>query len=197
MKSKILVLGAGGQLGKTLLEVGSDRSIGLTRAELDICSEQAVGDVLSRVKPKVVINAAAYTAVDEAEKEPERAFLVNRDGARIVAQAAAAADIPFIHLSTDYVFDGNSRIPYAETDPVNPLSVYGRSKQEGEGVIRQACSKHVILRSSWIYSPLGTNFVRTMLRLGSERRELRVVDDQIGCPTAADDIARAIYAVVA
>jgi dTDP-4-dehydrorhamnose reductase len=196
MRASLLVLGAGGQVAKALLEAAPGQVIGLTHAELDICCETAVGEALRRIKPAAVINAAAYTAVDRAESEPEAAFRANFEGARIVAQSAAAADVPLIHLSTDYVFDGNSRAPYTESDTIHPLSVYGRSKEEGEGAVRNTVPRHVILRSSWIFSPFGANFVRTMLRLGAERTDLRVVDDQVGCPTSAADIATAILTII-
>ena len=191
MRPRLLVLGVGGQVGRALSEAAPDRVLGLTHAELDICNETTVAEAIRRFRPNTIINAAAFTAVDHAETESGEAFRVNRDGARVVALAAAAADIPLIHLSTDYVFDGQSRVPYTESDPVRPISVYGRSKEEGERAVRDVSHKHVILRSAWVYSPYGTNFVRTMLRLGSERSELRIVDDQTGCPTAAADIATA------
>ena len=133
-------------------------------------------------KPDLVINAAAYTAVDKAESEPELAFAVNRDGPAALAEACQAIGAPLIHVSTDYVFDGSKRGAYVEEDPVNPASVYGASKEAGESAIRARLPAHVIIRSSWIYAPMGQNFVRTMLRLGRERPELRVVDDQIGSP---------------
>ena len=120
----------------------------------------------------------------------------NRDGAAVLAGAAASAGVPFIHLSTDYVFDGTKRTPYHEDDPIAPLGAYGRSKAEGERAVRNICSRHVILRTAWVYSPYGTNFVRTMLRLASEQPELKVVNDQFGCPTAAADVAAAIIGVV-
>ena len=143
-------------------------------------------------KPDLVINAAAYTAVDKAESEPELAFAVNRDGPAALAEACQAIGAPLIHVSTDYVFDGSKRGAYVEEDPVNPASVYGASKEAGESAIRARLPAHVIIRSSWIYAPMGQNFVRTMLRLGRERPELRVVDDQTGSPTAAEELARAV-----
>ena len=143
-------------------------------------------------KPDLVINAAAYTAVDKAESEPELAFAVNRDGPAALAEACQAIGAPLIHVSTDYVFDGSKRGAYVEEDPVNPASVYGASKEAGESAIRARLPAHVIIRSSWIYAPMGQNFVRTMLRLGRERPELRVVDDQTGSPTAAAELARAV-----
>jgi dTDP-4-dehydrorhamnose reductase len=145
--------------------------------------------------PDIVINPAAYTAVDKAESEPDLAFALNREGARAVASAAAEQGVPVIHLSTDYVFDGAKDAPYVESDRVNPRSVYGQSKLEGEVAVAGANPRHIVLRTSWVYAPFGTNFVRTMLRLAAERDSLRVVDDQTGCPTYAPNIARAAIAV--
>jgi len=197
MRSRILVFGAGGQVGRALVEAGHDAVLGLTHAEVDICDRPAVAEAVRSYRPTSLINAAAFTAVDQAEAETDTAFRVNRDAARIVAQVASTADIPVIHLSTDYVFDGASSLPYEETDPVAPINIYGRSKEEGERGVRAACRKHVVLRTAWIYSPHGSNFVRTMLRLGAQRTQLGVVNDQTGCPTAADDIASAILAIAA
>jgi dTDP-4-dehydrorhamnose reductase len=187
-----------GQVGRALIEAASGtpfEAIGLSHAEADICDASAVAHAIRSYAPTSVVNAAAYTAVDKAESEPDIAFRVNRDGARVVAQATAAADLPLIHFSTDYVFDGRSRVPYTETDQEAPRGVYGRSKVEGERGVRESTSKHVILRTSWIYSPFGTNFVRTILRLGSEREELQIVADQTGSPTSAADVASAIMAI--
>ncbi|HSK39886.1 MAG TPA: dTDP-4-dehydrorhamnose reductase, partial [Arenibaculum sp.] len=145
--------------------------------------------------PDLVVNAAAVTAVDAAETDPGPAWAVNRDGARAVALACAAAGIPLVHLSTDYVFDGGvpgSRHPYRPFDPVRPLSVYGASKAAGEVAVRETHRSHAIVRTSWVFSAGGRNFLTTMLRLAGERPELRVVDDQIGCPTSAADVAAAI-----
>ncbi len=199
MSSRLLVFGASGQVGRALIETASCtpcEAIGLSHAEADICNASAVADAVRSYTPTSVVNAAAYTAVDKAESEPDQAYRVNRDGARVVAQVAAAADIPLIHLSTDYVFDGRSEVPYTETDHVAPLGAYGRSKEAGERAVREYAPKHVILRTAWVYSPFGTNFLRTMLRLGSEREELQIVDDQTGSPTSAADIAAAIMAMV-
>jgi len=198
VSTRLLVFGAKGQVGRSLLEAASEASIeaiGLSHADADICDPEAVAERIRACEPTVVVNAAAYTAVDQAETEPDRAFRVNRDGARIVAAAAAVAGVPVIHLSTDYVFDGRKRVPYTEADQTNPLGVYGQSKEAGERAVREANPKHVIVRTSGVYSPFGTNFVRTMLRLGAEREELRIVDDQTICPTSAADIASAILTI--
>jgi dTDP-4-dehydrorhamnose reductase len=195
----ILVFGAGGQVGRHLLEIAAERGqeiAGLTRAETDICVADAVAEAVARLKPACIVNAAAYTAVDKAESDEAEAFRVNRDGAAIVAAAAARAGVPLIHISTDYVFDGTSRRPYLEEDEVNPQGAYARSKEAGERAVAAAHEKHVILRTAWIFGPFGTNFLRTMLRLGAEREELGIVDDQTGCPTATRDIAAAILTMV-
>jgi dTDP-4-dehydrorhamnose reductase len=143
----------------------------------------------------LVVNCAAHTAVDRAESEPELALAVNRDGPAHLAAACGKARIPLIHISTDYVFDGTKQEPYRETDPVSPLGVYGRTKAEGEGEVRSRLREHIILRTSWVYGIHGHNFVKTMLRLGQERRVLRVVNDQRGCPTNAADLAEIILAI--
>lgn len=185
-------------MGRALIEAASgssSKAIGLTHAEVDICDNSAVGDAIGSYAPTSVVNAAAYTDVDKAESEPDLVFRVNCDGARVVAEAAAAAGIPLIQLSTDYVFDGRSKVPYTEADHTAPLGVYGQSKEAGERAVRESAPEHVILRTAWVYSPHGNNFVRTMLRLGAERTELRIVDDQTGCPTSAADIATAIMAI--
>ncbi len=163
---------------------------------MDIADAAAVERALREFPPTALVNAAAYTAVDKAESEADAAFRVNRDGAAVLAQAAAAAGVPLIHISTDYVFDGTKRAPYREDDPVAPLSVYGLSKAEGETAVRELCLHHVILRTAWVYSPRGRNFVRTMLRLAPTSPALKIVDDQLGCPTAAADIATAILAMI-
>ena len=196
MQRKILVFGANGQIGRALIGEAPQLTAGLDRSIADICSEDDVRRAVRDHPPLAIVNAAAYTAADKAESEPEQAFHINRDGAAVLAAAAASVDVPFIHLSTDYVFDGTKRTPYREDDPIAPLGAYGLSKAEGERAVRGICAKHVILRTSWVYSPQGTNFVRTMLRLGGEREELRIVNDQLGCPTAAADIASAILAIV-
>ena len=198
MSSRLLVFGANGQIGRSLIEAALGTScevIGSSHAEADICDASAVTDAIRRSAPTSVVNAAGYTSVDKAEREPDLAFRVNRDGARVVAEASAVADIPLIHLSTDYVFNGRSRVPYTETDPVAPLGVYGQSKEQGECAVRNSTRNCVILRTCWVYSPFGSNFVKTMLRLGSECGELKVVDDQTGCPTSAADIATSILTI--
>ena len=196
---KLLVLGAAGQIGRELcsLRWPADYHIaGVDRADVDIANREHVGAAMQRERPDIVINAAAYTAVDRAESEAEAAFAVNAVGPANLAAACRTAGIPLIHISTDYVFDGSKKGPYREDDSVNPLGVYGRSKEAGDRAVREALPEHVILRTAWVYSAHGHNFVRTMLRLAGERPVLRVVADQIGSPTSAADAARAIAAIV-
>ncbi|MEX1153057.1 dTDP-4-dehydrorhamnose reductase [Parvibaculum sp.] len=192
---RVLVTGAGGQVG-TELTVEAARMgfsvAALPHTDLDIADENAIAEAVTALKPDVVINAAAYTAVDKAESEPERAHAINARAPGFLGVACDRAGIPLLHISTDYVFDGNTGRPWREDDPVAPLGVYGASKAEGEDALRRATANHVILRTAWVFSPHGHNFVRTMLRLSSERDELSVVDDQLGCPTSATDVARVL-----
>lgn len=193
-----MVFGAGGQLGVHLVETASGSGhciVALTHRDADICDRDAVAAAIAKYAPSVIVNAAAYTAVDKAESEEDRAFQVNRDGAGILAEEAAKANVPLIYLSTDYVFDGSARVPYDEEHEVNPQGAYARSKEAGERAVRDAHSKHLILRTASVYGPFGTNFVKTMLRLGPERDELRVVDDQTGRPTSTGDLTEAILAI--
>jgi dTDP-4-dehydrorhamnose reductase len=175
---------------------GRARLTALSRADCDLERPGAVARAISNSPlPDIVVNAAAYTAVDKAERDVSLAFRINCDAVREMAEACAIRNIPLVHISTDYVYDGEKADPYREDDVVNPLNVYGRSKLAGEIALRKTWDAHVILRTSWVYSPWGTNFVRTMLRLGAERDELRVVCDQIGSPTSALQIADAILTV--
>ena len=196
---RLYVVGTEGQVARSLREAATnhpDIVIGCAgRPEIDILRPDLVEKALLAFSPDIVINPAAYTAVDRAESEPDLAFAVNRDGAGIVAAAAARLDVPIVHLSTDYVFDGKKEGPYVETDAVAPQCVYGRSKLAGEYVVAEANERHVILRTSWVYAPFGSNFVRTILRLSADRDRLTVVDDQTGCPTYAPDIAVAILTI--
>jgi len=196
---RLYVIGGQGQVARSLREAAAcdtDIVFGCAqRPDIDLLRPASIAQALAEFRPDIVINPAAYTAVDKAESEPEQAFAVNRDGARAVAAAAASQGVPVIHLSTDYVFDGTKDTPYVEGDPVNPRSVYGRSKLEGELAVAAVNPQHIVLRTAWVYSPFGTNFARTMLRLAGERDQLRVVDDQLGCPTYAPDIALAAIAV--
>jgi len=189
---RILVCGAGGQVGRELVSRASGyglEALGMTRTHLDIADAEQVADVISRLKPGMIINAAAYTHVDNAEAHSEQAYNVNRDGAARLAEAARRSSIPLLHISTDYVFAGEARTPYREEDEVAPTGVYGSSKLAGEQAIQAALDEHLIVRTSWVYGTQGHNFVKTMLRLGSQRDSLSVVADQFGCPTQAGSIA--------
>ena len=190
----ILVVGRHGQVAQALALRGFDGipHVALGRDEIDLTDSGAVERAFAAHNPRLVVNAAAYTAVDKAESEGDLAFAVNSDGAAILARLCAEAKIPLIHISTDYVFNGSKNVPYVEDDEIDPLNVYGVSKAEGERAIRGLLREHVILRTSWVCSSTGRNFVRTMLRLAESRNELSVVDDQRGAPTFATDIADAI-----
>ena len=196
--STVLVTGANGQVGQELQRADWPDGVsvvGLTRTDLDIADRAAVAAALRTHAPEVVVNAAAYTAVDRAEDEAEAAFRVNRDGVEVLNELTAEANIGFIHLSTDYVFDGAKNGWYVETDATNPTGVYGASKAAGERIVLTRPDA-IVLRTAWVYGALGPNFVRTMLRLAAERDQLGVVDDQVGTPTAAADIAAAIVTIV-
>lgn len=194
---RLAVTGKNGQVVSALQALASDELeiVALGRPELDLAQPETVLKALREVKPDVVVSAAAYTAVDRAESEQDIAFAVNRDGARAVAQAASDIGIPVIHLSTDYVFDGTKDTAYVESDPTGPTSVYGHSKLEGERAVSEATDNYVVLRTAWVYSEYGNNFVKTMLRLGENRDEINVVADQFGCPTSANDIAAAVVTI--
>jgi dTDP-4-dehydrorhamnose reductase len=188
---KVLVFGASGQVARSLKS--SDHvncaCVLLGRPEGDICDPDAVARAVDDHEPDIVINPAAYTVVDRAETESDLAFAVNRDGARNVAAACDRAGVPLIHFSTDYVFDGAKDGLWHEDDPIAPLGVYGQSKAAGEAAVREALDNHVILRTAWVFSPFGGNFVKTMIRLGAERDSLNVVSDQVGSPSYAPDLA--------
>jgi dTDP-4-dehydrorhamnose reductase len=196
---KILLTGKSGQVGfelqRSLAELGEVRS--LDRRALDLTNEAAIRDEIRRTRPDVVVNAAAYTAVDEAESEWQLAQSVNAEAPRIMAEEAARVDALLVHYSTDYVFDGLKRRPYLETDVPNPLNVYGATKCRGEKAIQGTAAAHLILRSSWVYATRGRNFLLTILRLAHEREELRVVNDQIGAPTWSRRIAQATFQILA
>ncbi|MDR7146953.1 dTDP-4-dehydrorhamnose reductase [Rhizobium sp. BE258] len=196
---RIAVTGREGQVARSLLATAPSgiEVIAIGRPELDLANPANVLPALAAAQPDVIVSAAAYTAVDKAESEPDSAFAVNAAGAGAVSEAAAKLGIPVIHLSTDYVFSGEKPAPYVETDLTGPISVYGSTKLEGELRMAAGNADHVILRTAWVYSPFGANFVKTMLRLAETRDELRVVADQQGCPTSALDIAEAIFAIAA
>ena len=190
---RILQFGKTGQVGLEILVRAASRGHTVTalgRDTIDLGQPSRVGRAFSSAGAvDVVINGAAYTQVDKAESEPDKAFAVNGESVGVLAEICAKRNIPMIQLSTDYVFDGTKPSPYLETDTPEPLNVYGRSKLMGETLLRARHAQHIILRTSWVYSAHGTNFVRTMLKLGAERDELKIVDDQTGAPTSAADIA--------
>ena len=195
MSADILIAGAGGQLGRQLAARAAAEGLSAepwARDRLDISDRDEVLKAVEAARPKVILNAAAYTAVDRAESEAETAYAVNRDGPAHLAEAAERVGAALIHVSTDYVFDGTKRSPWTEDDPVAPLGVYGASKLAGEEAVRARLPRHVILRTAWVYDRTGRNFLTTMLRVGAERDHLRVVDDQHGTPTHAGDLAEAM-----
>lgn len=191
---RVVLIGGKGQVAMSLARVLPARGFDVTvlaRPEYDLTRPAELAYAIAAARPSVVINPAAYTAVDRAEDEPAEAFAINRDGAAAISSAAARAGAAIIHFSTDYVFDGKKTTPYVETDPTGPQGVYGASKLAGEAAVALVNPRHVVLRTSWICSADGANFLKTMLRLAAERPELRVVDDQRGSPTFAADIAEA------
>lgn len=196
---RIVVTGRYGQVARSLEERarahGTDLIV-IGRPIVDLARPATIWPAFAAAKPDIVVSAAAYTAVDPAEDEPDLAFAINSEGAGHVAAAAAKLGVPVLHLSTDYVFDGESQLPYAETDPTNPRCVYGASKFSGEQAVATANSNHLILRTAWVFSPYGHNFVKTVLRLAGERDQLSIVSDQIGNPTSALDIADAILTAI-
>lgn len=196
MKQTVLVTGAGGQLGRELVLVASSAvdCVAVNRKTLNIADPEAVSAQLKETQPQLVINTAAYTAVDKAESEPEQAWRINAHGPGILATACAAQGVRMIHLSTDFVFSGDASQPYQPGAPCSPVSEYGRGKLAGEKAVLEALPEALIVRTSWVYSRFGANFVKTMLRLMSEREELGVVCDQLGTPTWARGLAQALWA---
>ena len=194
---KLLVTGRSGQVATSLLALAAPdlEIVALGRPELDITDRASLDRAIAAHRPDVVVSAGAYTAVDRAETDVDVAFAANRDGAGHAAAAAAAAGLPIIHISTDYVFPGDKAEPYVESDATGPVSVYGRSKLEGETAVLAANPQAAVLRTAWVYSPYGNNFLKTMLKLAATRDALRVVGDQQGTPTYAPDIAEAIVVV--
>lgn len=195
MHKTVVILGAGGQVGRELMAAAWPepvRLVGAGRAQVDLMDPAAVRAFLMASEPALIVNAAAYTAVDKAETEPEAAFAVNAAAPARLAETCLELAIPLVHLSTDYVFDGAKAGSYLESDPIAPLGVYGASKAAGEEAVRAILPQHLLLRTAWVFSAHGHNFVKTILRLGRERPELRVVADQWGGPTAAADIAGVI-----
>lgn len=195
MSGPILVTGGAGQLATALSFAPAVRRVG--RPDFDFDRPETIAACFHVINPSLVVNAAAYTAVDAAESDPDAAYRANRDGPAELARLCAAAGVPLIHVSTDYVFDGTKTAPYVETDPTGPQGVYGASKLAGEQAVLASGARAIILRTAWVYGPIGKNFLLTMLNLGKTRDRLTVVADQHGCPTAADDLAAAILAIAA
>jgi dTDP-4-dehydrorhamnose reductase len=195
---RILLTGASGQIGDALrVPLGAiGRVVTLDRSQLDLSLPATIPSVLSQVEPELIVNPAAYTAVDRAEDESEIAYRLNAEAPQQIATWAAARGIPLIHFSTDYVFDGSGERPWREQDPTGPLSVYAASKLAGEVAIREAHGPHLLVRTSWVYAAQGTNFLRTIARLARERSELRIVADQIGAPTPARVIAHIVTSII-
>lgn len=193
---RVLVTGCNGQVGYFLTKILTYKEnvelLAVDREELDITNQEAVIRTVKAFKPTIIINAAAHTAVDKAEQEVELSYAINRDGPKFLAEAAQYIGAALLHISTDYVFDGKKSSEYVERDATNPQSVYGSSKLAGEMAVAEACEKHVILRTSWVFAEHGNNFVKTMLRLAIERNKLSIVCDQFGGPTYAGDIAKAL-----
>ena len=195
---KIFLTGGEGQLGTELIAQAAAHGMDVLApplAKMDLTRPEQIDAFWDDFQPEAVINAAAYTAVDRAESEADLAFAVNAQAPAFMARRCAREGIPLIHISTDYVFDGRKGTPYLEEDPVMPLGVYGRSKAEGEAAVRRALGPHLIVRTAWLYSAHGVNFVKTVMRLVAERDELRIVDDQLGCPTCAADLADALLRI--
>jgi len=196
---KILVLGCKGQLGRCFNDqlVNTDHEVIYTsREQINIADFEVTKSKILEFSPDIIINATAYTAVDKAEEDHETANLINHLAVKNIADICNQLECWLIHVSTDYVFDGNTKIPYKEDDKTNPQGVYGETKLKGELAIQASGCKHIILRTAWIFSEYGNNFLKTMLRLGAERNELSIVGDQMGCPTYAQDIARSIVEIV-
>lgn len=194
---RVLITGCYGQVGHCLVQqlTGKAELLAVDREQLDITNEVAVNNVIAEFKPDVIINAAAHTAVDKAEEEVELSYAINRGGPKFLAQAAESIGAAILHISTDYVFAGNKDGLYGENDETDPQGVYGQSKLAGEEAVIEACSKHIILRTAWVFGQHGNNFVKTMLRLAKDRDSLGIVDDQFGGPTYADDIAKALVTI--
>jgi dTDP-4-dehydrorhamnose reductase len=194
---RVLVTGADGQVGRALLATlaGSAEVIPCNRNSLDLSNPDQIRSTVREIAPDIIINAGAYTAVDRAESERELAFAINGHAPGVLAEEAQRASSLLIHYSTDYVFNGSKKGPWVEEDATDPLNVYGASKLAGEEAIRKAGGPYLIFRTSWVYAPEGKNFLLTMLRLGRERDSLNVVDDQIGAPTTAAELARATQAI--
>lgn len=195
---RILVTGQHGQVARSLAERSTGHELLFAgRPQFDLLDAASIERGVASIRPDLIVSAAAYTAVDKAEAEPAIAMAANGEAPGVLARAAARVGAPLIHLSTDYVFDGDLDRPWRETDPVAPLGVYGQSKLAGEQAVMSSDATFAVIRTAWVYSPFGSNFVKTMLRLAADRPAIEVVDDQRGCPTSAFDIADAVLAVIA
>ncbi|AIW12743.1 dTDP-4-dehydrorhamnose reductase [Vibrio tubiashii] len=196
---RILVTGCNGQVGYCLTKILSNTEsvvlLAVDREELDITNQEAVNDAVKAFNPTIIINAAAHTAVDRAEQEVELSYAINRDGPKFLAEAAQGIGAAILHISTDYVFEGNKVGEYVESNATNPQGVYGASKLAGEIAVAEGCDKHIILRTAWVFAEHGNNFVKTMLRLAATHNELDIVGDQFGGPTYAGDIAEALVEI--
>jgi dTDP-4-dehydrorhamnose reductase len=196
---RILITGCYGQVGSCLSKQLADNEnttvLALDRTHLDITNQEAVHAAVAEFEPSIIINAAAHTAVDKAEEEVYLSYAINCDGPKYLAQAAQSVGAAILHISTDYVFEGNKAGEYVETDKTNPQGVYGKSKLAGEIAVAEACDKHIILRTAWVFGESGNNFVKTMLRLGENRNALSIIGDQFGGPTYAGDIANALLQI--
>ena len=196
---RVLITGCHGQVGSCLTkQLANDENtevLALDREHLDITNQEAVYSAVTEFRPTVIINAAAHTAVDKAEEEVDLSYAINRDGPKYLGQAAQNVGAAILHISTDYVFEGNKAGEYVETDTTNPQGVYGESKLAGEIAVAESCDKHIILRTAWVFGEIGNNFVKTMLRLGANRDALSIVGDQFGGPTYAGDIAGALIQI--
>jgi dTDP-4-dehydrorhamnose reductase len=196
----VIIVGAGGQLGQSFHFIANDypeiEFHFFSRSSLDIANKLNLEDVFKALKPDFCVNASAYTAVDKSESEPEQAHLINVEGVKNIAETCLNFNTTLIHISTDFVFDGNKNSPYTEEDETNPQGVYGKTKREGELEIIRILKKYFIIRTSWLYSQFGNNFMKTMLKLAQDRDSLGVVNDQIGSPTHAVDLANAVLKVI-
>ena len=196
---KILVLGCNGQLGRCLydqLEKTDHNVVYASREQIDIADFEATKNQIKQILPNIVINASAYTEVDKAEQDQDKADLINHIAVANIAASCNELDCWLVHVSSDYVFDGVSKLPYKEDDQTNPQCIYGNTKLKGELVIQSSGCRHIIIRTAWVFSEHGNNFLKTMLRLGAELSELRIVGDQIGCPTYAHDVANSIVVIL-
>ena len=195
---RVLITGVTGQIGSALVKALCSvvQIIGVDRRQIDFAQPERIPESLNRIQPDLIINPAAYTAVDRAEDDRDLAFRVNADAPEVIARWAAPRSVPLIHFSTDYVFDGSGSRPWRESDAPNPLSAYGASKLAGDQAVRAAGGSHLIVRTSWIYAATGSNFLLTIVRLAKERSTLRVVADQVGAPTAARTVAEAVAAII-